>query len=117
MTDNAQQTPEQKMVEIAAEFFAARLVLGQSHRTSGTELDRAKKMNDATTNFLFGGGYAPNLSHLGSMPQNADESFTAIIGQDGVLPLADKSGTYTVSGAAIKSVMSSHYSKWLQTWG
>lgn len=117
MSDNANQTPEEKMVEIAAEFFAARLVLGQSHRTSGAEIDRARKMNDATTNFLFGGGYAPNFAHLGPLLQNADGSFTAIIGQDGVLPLADKSGTYTVSGEAIKSVMSSHYSKWLQTWG
>ena len=117
MTDNTKQTPEQKMVEITAEFFAARLVLSQPHRTSGTELDRARKMNDATFNFLLGGGYAPNIALMGKMRQNSDESFTAIIGQDGVLPLADKSGSYTVSGDAIKAVMSSHYSTWLQTWG
>ncbi|MNJ45517.1 hypothetical protein D3C77_406150 [compost metagenome] len=117
MNDNVRQTVEEKMVEITAEFFAARLVLGQSHRTSGAEIERARKMNDATTSFLFGGGYAPNFAHLGDMPQNADGSFVMVIGQDGVLPLADKSGTYKVSGEAIKSVMSSHYSKWLQTWG
>ncbi|OOW06655.1 hypothetical protein MF6396_03130 [Pseudomonas sp. MF6396] len=117
MTDITRQTPDEKMIEITAEFFAARLVLGQSHRASRPEIDRAQKMNDSLTNFLIGGGYAPNLAHMGTMPQNADGSFIVVIGQDGVLPLADKVGTYRVSGEAIKSVMASHYSKWLQTWG
>lgn len=117
MNEVAQQTPEEKMVEITAEFFAARLVLGQSHRASSVELDRARKMNDSLTNFLIGGGYAPNLAHLGAMPQNADGSFIVVIGQDGILPLTEKAGTYRVSGESIKSVMANHYSKWLMTWG
>jgi hypothetical protein len=117
MTDITRETPEEKMIEFSAEFFAARLVLGQSHRASSQEIARARKMNDSLTNFLTGGGYAPNLAHLGQMPQNDDGSFVVVIGQDGVLPLADKAGTYRVSGEAIKLVLASHYSKWLQTWG
>ncbi|VVQ19987.1 hypothetical protein [Pseudomonas fluorescens] len=117
MIDITRETPKEKMIEFTAEFFAARLVLGQSHRASSQEIARARKMNDSLTSFLFGGGYAPNLAHLGQMPQNADGSFIAVIGQDGILPLAGKDGNYRVSGEAIKSVMASHYSEWLQTWG
>lgn len=112
MSDQDQQTPEQRMVAFAANFFAARIVLSQPARATNKELETAKKTIESVTRFLTEGGYLPEKAFLKPIPDRPDAYLTVINGQDGVIPLADETGTYTVSGEMIQKVLVIYYESW-----
>jgi hypothetical protein len=115
MSENKQQTPEETMVAIAANFFAARIVLSQPKRATAKELKTAQKTNESTTQFLSGGGYLPDNAYLEPIPNKPDAFLNVINGQDGVIPLADDEGTYTVSGDTIQMVLANFYESWFHS--
>lgn len=115
MTTSQQQTPEQRMDAIAANFFAARIVLAQPSRATSNELETAKKANESSTRFLSEGGYLPEKAYLEPIPNTPDGYLKVINGQDGVIPLADKPGTYTVSGELIQKVLVIYYESWFHS--
>lgn len=115
MSENNQQTPEEAMIAIAANFFASQFVLSQPKRATAEEFKTAQKTNESTTQFLSGGGYLPEKAYLEPIPNKPDAYLNVINGQDGVIPLADDKGTYTVSGAAIQMVLANYYESWFHS--
>ncbi|MBC3336646.1 hypothetical protein HU732_10105 [Pseudomonas proteolytica] len=112
MQENDQKSPEQKMVAYAANFFAARIVLSDQKRATPKELVTARKTFESLTNFFAGGGYLPHEAYLKPIPESDDAYLTVIIGQDGCIPLADQTGSYTVSGEVIQQVLNIYYESW-----
>ncbi|MGG5223503.1 hypothetical protein [Pseudomonas syringae pv. coryli] len=115
MPEDKLQIPQDKMAALAANFFAAGIVLSQKNRATSQELDTAAKTYDSTYSFLLRGGYLPNEAFIKPIPEGPDGHLTIIIGPDGCIPLADRVHVYTVPGSVIQQVLSIYYESWFHS--
>lgn len=112
MQESNQQIDLQRLTNLIANFFAAKIVLSQLSRAAAAEEETATKTFASAHAFLSQNGFIPDEAFLKPLPEGKDQYLVRIIGQDGCMPYSDKERCFTVPGSTIQFVLSNFYPTW-----